>query len=119
MKYKIHMTINLKVCAPVLERSVGNAYISLKQYDLAYCYFMKFLSSCNRNSSAFSSVEKIAAYAQSKRDSNYNAQQHFQKAMEHENNLEYREALDEYENYKYLSSDNEERGKRGEHCEYR
>lgn len=103
MAYKIDD--KLKVCLV----DIGNAYISLKQYDLAYCYFMKFLSSCNRNSSAFSSVEKIAAYAQSKRDSNYNAQQHFQKAMEYENNLEYREALDEYENYKYLSSDKEER----------
>ena len=103
MAYKIDD--KLKICLV----DIANSYISLKQYDLAYCYFMRFLKGCNKNSTAFNSVEKIAAYASSKRDSNYNVQQHFQKAMEHENNLEYREALDEYENYRILSSENEER----------
>lgn len=105
--YKMALKIDdkLKICLV----DIGNAYVSLKQYDLAYCYFMKFLNSCNKTASAFSAVEKIAAHANSKRSPEYDIQGHFQRAMEYENNLDYREALDEYENYKILSSDNEER----------
>lgn len=103
MAYKIDD--KLKICLV----DIANAYISLKQYDLAYCYFIRFLNGCNKNTPAFASVEKIAAYAQGKRDENYDANQHFLKAIEHENNLEYREALEEFENYKILSQENEER----------
>ncbi len=103
MAYKIDD--KLKICLV----DIANAYIALKQYDLAYCYFIRFLNGCNRNSPAFASVEKIASYAKSKRDENYDTHQHFIKAIEYENNLEYREALEEFENYKILSKDNEER----------
>lgn len=103
MAYKIDD--KLKICLV----DIANSYISLKEYDLAYCYFTRFLNNCNRNSPAFASVEKIAAYAQSKRNPDYNTMQHFQNAIEHENNLEYREALEEFENYKTLTNENEER----------
>ena len=103
MAYKIDD--KLKICLV----DIANSYVALKQYDMAYCYFIRFLEGCNRNSPAFASVEKIASYAKSKRNPDYNIQQHFQNAIEHENNLEYKEALDEFENYRILTNENEER----------
>ena len=59
MAYKIDD--KLKVCLV----DIANSYMALKQYDLAYCYFTRFLEGCNKNSPAFASVQKIAAYADS------------------------------------------------------
>jgi len=105
--YKMAIKIDdkLKVCLV----DIANCYVQLKQYDLAYAYFMRFLSSCNRNSTAFASIEKVAAFAKGKRNPEYDTQSHFLKAIEHESNLEYREALEEFEIYRFLSKENEER----------
>ena len=104
-KMAIRIDDKLKICMV----DIANAYMAQRKYELAYCYFTRFLKSYSRQSGTFAEVERIASYAKSKMSSDYDSIRHFNMAVEYENNIKYREALDEYENYALLSSDNRER----------
>ncbi len=104
-KMAYYVDDSLKICLV----DIGNAYVSLKEYELAYCYFRRFLNSYKNQNKSFAEVEKIAAYTQSKIKEDYDTIKHLNVALELENNLKYREALDEYENYSILSGDDSER----------
>lgn len=106
--YKLALKIDdkLKVCMV----DIANAYMAKREYEMAYCYFMRFLQSYSNNqSSKFSEIERMAGYAKGKIRPDYDALKHFNLAVDYENNLKYREALDEYENFRLLSNDNRER----------
>ncbi len=100
----IKIDTKLKVCLV----DIANAYISLKKYELAYCYFMKFLNSYKKKSNSFAEIERMASYAKSKISTEYDSIKHYNVAIEHENNLRYKDALYEYENYLLLCEDNKE-----------
>ena len=104
--YKMALKIDdkLKVCLV----DIANAYVAKREYELAYAYFMRFLASYGK-SGKFAEVERIASYAKSKMSASYESMKHFNAAVEHENNLRYREALDEYETFKVLSNEHAER----------
>lgn len=104
-KMAIRIDDKLKICMV----DIANAYLAKHQYELAYCYFTRFLSTFTHQSGKFAEVERITQYAKSKIGPEHDTIKHFNLAVEYENNLKYREALDEYENYAILSSDNEER----------
>jgi len=104
-KMAIRIDDKLKICMV----DIANAYMAKRYYELAYCYFTRFLRSYSRQSGTFMEIERIAGYAKSKMSADYDAIKHFNMAVEFENNLQYRKALDEYENYALLSTDNAER----------
>lgn len=104
-KFALKLDNKLKVCMV----DIAQAYMAKKEYELAYCYFTRFLNSYNKKTSSFDEIERIAAYAKSKIRNDYDSIKHFNMAVEFENNLKYKEALDEYENFRLLSDVNAER----------
>lgn len=104
-KSALKMDNNLKICFI----DIANIYISQYKYELAYCYFTRFLRSYEKKSSPIKEIEKLAEYVKGKMNATYDATQHFTRAINYENELKYREALDEYENYAILTNENEER----------
>ncbi len=104
-KSAINMDENLKICLI----DIANAYMSQYKFELAYCYFTRFLRDYSKQSAPIKGIEKLAEYAQGKMNATYDASQHFNLALNFENELKYREALDEYENYAILTTANAER----------
>lgn len=103
-KMAIRIDDKLKICMV----DIANAYLAKHQYELAYCYFSRFLNSFAQQSGRFAEIERITQYAKGKISPEYDATSHFNMAIQYEKDLKYREALDEYENYALLSEDNKE-----------
>lgn len=103
-KSALNMDENLKICLI----DIANIYISQYKYELAYCYFTRFLRSYEKKSNPIKEIEKLAEYVKGKMNATYDTTQHFTRAINYENEIKYREALDEYENYAILTTANSE-----------